>query len=121
MEKLYALKEKIIGRIEHDLAERGVDRMDTNEIGKMFDMVKDISEAIDHCEQAQYYRSVNAAMQGRPGYGIQGAGYGGNEAVAGYGTTVSVGYNDPGTVATIKHMAQSLSVDERERLIREMR
>lgn len=115
MEKLYALKDKIVGRIEHDIAERGVDRMDTNEIGKMVDMVKDISEAIDHCEQAQYYHAVNASMQGNAGYG--GSGYGSS---SGYGGQ-SAGYSDTGTAAIVKHMMQTLGAEERERLIREIR
>ena len=62
MDKMCAIKDKLIQRIDSDMMNRGLDRMDIKELGEMIDMVKDLAEAEDHCHQAKYYETVTKAM-----------------------------------------------------------
>ena len=71
--KIYELKNKFIQRIEKDISERGIDRIDINEMDKLVDMVKDLAEAEKSCWEASYYRSVSEAMESNQssGYTMQ--------------------------------------------------
>lgn len=67
--KIQETKDKVLGRIETALTERGsIDRMDTKEVGELADIVKDLAEAEKSCWEAEYYRSVTEAMGGSSGY-----------------------------------------------------
>lgn len=73
VEKIYDIKNQILQRVDKDIQERGVDRIDVKEVGELVDMVKDLAEAEKSCWEAQYYRSVTEAMSGTSGY--SGSGY----------------------------------------------
>lgn len=70
--KMYELKNQIIERIDKDIHERGIDRIDVEQIGKLVDMVKDLAEAEESCMEAKYYDLVAKAMEGneKSGYGM---------------------------------------------------
>ena len=61
-DKICAIKDKIVQRIDSEIMNRGMDRIDVEELGEMIDMVKDLAEAEDHCKQAKYYETVTKAM-----------------------------------------------------------
>lgn len=77
VDRIYDIKNQVIDRIDRDIQERGVERMDVTEVGKMVDMVKDLAEAEKACWEAEYYRSVTEAMEGQSGYSAPMAGYSG--------------------------------------------
>ena len=70
MERLYRVKNKLIECVEHEMS-KGVENVNTHEMGMVIDMIKDISEAEKSCAEADYYESVVDAMDegaGRYGY-----------------------------------------------------
>lgn len=69
VDKIYEIKNKVLGQIEQDMREKGPSRID----GDMVDMVKDLAEAEKCCWEAEYYRSVVEAMGGGSGYGMSGS------------------------------------------------
>ena len=71
MEKL-----KDISDIKHDLIDaakaqfaQGVECVDTEEMGEVIDMIKDLAQAEKSCMEAAYYEMVCEAMQGEESYG----------------------------------------------------
>lgn len=64
VEKIYELKNQMLERFEQEVRERGIERMDITEAGKLADIVKDLAEAEACCWKAEYYRSVTNAMGG---------------------------------------------------------
>lgn len=126
VDKIYEVKNKILERIEKDVAERGVERLDP----QMVDMVKDLAEAEKACWEAEYYRSVTEAMDGASGY--SGGGQGGSGGRSGwqnqYGSGRDMGrggrrgYGDyHGAMEEVRHYMQGANPDERERMRAEMR
>ena len=146
--RIYELKNKVLERIDHEVAENGIERMDVQEMGMMVDMVKDLAEAEKSCWEADYYRSVTEAMEGGRGYmpmsdgyqyqpsgyqpsanGYQGNGYQGTasgrsgwQSQYGSGRTRR-GYDMPSGYAAVdglKQAMQSATPEERERMKREL-
>lgn len=74
IDRIYDIKEKVIERLEKSLDERGGDRMDIQEVGKLADIVKDLAEAEKCCTERDYYESVTDAMESS-GYQMDGMGY----------------------------------------------
>ena len=69
VEKIKETKDKVLRRMEQAIDERGMERADVNELGKLADIVKDMAEAEKSCWEAEYYRSVSEAMgDGSMGY-----------------------------------------------------
>lgn len=69
VEKIKETKDKVLRRMEQAIDERGMERADVNELGKLADIVKDMAEAEKACWEAEYYRSVTEAMgDGSMGY-----------------------------------------------------
>ena len=71
MEKL-----KDISEMKHTLVEaakaqmaQGVECVDTEEMGEVIDMIKDLAHAEKSCMEAAYYELVCEAMQGEDSYG----------------------------------------------------
>lgn len=71
MEKL-----KDISEMKHTLVEaakaqlaQGVESVDTEEMGEVIDMIKDLAHAEKSCMEAAYYELVCEAMQGDESYG----------------------------------------------------
>lgn len=102
VEDIYNIKNQIIERIEKDIDERGPERIDVSEMGKLVDMVKDLAEAEKACWEAEYYRGVSEAMESSGyddsmamGYGGGGGGRGGSSGGGGRGGSSggSSGYN----------------------------
>ena len=91
VDKIYNLKNKFIERIESDISNRGIERIDVKEMGELVDMVKDLAEAEEKCWKAQYYRHVvSEAMESKYGYPMNDRqmqdrqGYGMNAMRSGY-------------------------------------
>lgn len=75
VDKIYNIKAKVLEHMEKAVGEQ---RMDTDEIGMLADVVKDLSEAEEKCWEAEYYKSVTKAM-GEQSMGYEGGmGYDGN-------------------------------------------
>lgn len=70
MERLYRIKDKLIGCVEREMS-KGIENVNTHEMGMVIDMIKDLSEVEKSCAEADYYESVVDAMDegsGRYGY-----------------------------------------------------
>ena len=122
VDKIYSIKNRLIERIEKDMQERGADRID----GEMVDMVKDLASAEKDCWEAEYYRAVTEAMDGKSGYmpdganygprAYQGRTYGMNRSRRGYD---SMGHGD--SVEGIRNILMMAGPDEKERMKSELR
>lgn len=66
--KICELKDKLLERVENDMQERGVERIDVKEMGELIDMVKDLAEAEGSLWEAEYHREVVKAMKESSGY-----------------------------------------------------
>lgn len=88
VERIKETKDQILERMEQTINERGIDRVDVNEMGKLADIVKDLAEAEKACWEAEYYMSVTEAMdeygyEEEMGYAQGGEG-GGSQGGSGY-------------------------------------
>lgn len=103
VEKIAEMKDMLLGRMEQVINERGVERADLAETGKLADQIKDLAEAEKACWEAEYYMSVAEAMEskgympeemgyegGSGGYGGS-SGYGGGSGYSGGGSGGSGG------------------------------
>lgn len=61
LEKLTTIEEKLTCLVEEQLCANICD-VDTNELGEVIDMIKDLSEAKKDCTKAKYYETVTEAM-----------------------------------------------------------
>jgi len=62
--------------MQQTIDEKGIERIDVSEMGKLADQVKDLAEAEKACWEAEYFRAVTEAMEdGQIGYD-DGMGYG---------------------------------------------
>lgn len=94
--QIYKLKEELIKYVDDQFSKRGVQNVNTGEMGQVVDMIKDLAEAEHHCWEACYYKSVVEAMNNSKG-GKMGYGSGvGSNAPQGYGRTMAdtMGYTD---------------------------
>lgn len=116
VDKIYELKNEFIKRIEHDLSERGVDRIDVKEMGELVDMVKDLAEAEDYCWQAEYYKSITKAMDSRSSE---------HEVRSGYKTEIRPSHIDHSAnhdvITPVRDAIQAAAPEERERLKSEIK
>ena len=135
VDKIWKIKNKFLERMESEINERGIERVDVAEMDKLANIVHHFAEAEASCWQAEYYKTVTKAMeQGSGGYG------GGTGSSAGYGSSGSMGqgggrsgYNTPSgyemaragymddkggqdVVDTLRSQIQSAGPDDRERL-----
>jgi len=63
VEKIKANKDRVLAYMEMRLAQYGNARMNTDEMGMLADIVKDLAEAEKFCWETQYYRTVTEAME----------------------------------------------------------
>jgi hypothetical protein len=76
VEQISDTKNQLLDKMQQTIDERGIERMDVAEVGKLADAVKDMAEAEKACWEAEYYRAVTEAMEdGQMGYD-DGMGYG---------------------------------------------
>lgn len=61
-EKLCELKKRFMSFVEESL-NQGKDSINTNEMGEVIDIVKDLAEAEKYCQEACYYEAVTKAMK----------------------------------------------------------
>lgn len=61
--KICKMKDKLCDYASQQM-ERGLDNVDTREMGMVVDMIKDLAEAEKSCLEADYYESVVEAMEG---------------------------------------------------------
>ena len=132
--KIYELKNQMIQRIEGDIQQRGIDRIDVNQMGELVDMVKDLAQAEASCMQAEYYKTVVEAMKtgssgygsgtgSSAGYGSMRSGYGGMDGRYGYATTRqaqsgAMGHQE--VMEPLRMAIQTAGPDEREHLRNEV-
>lgn len=93
-EKFDEMKEEFISTLCTAMKSRGLEQMDTKEIGEVVDVIKDFAEAKKYCMEALYYQKVTEAMLSyeEPRYGYNNRRYGnGQYAPKGMG---SYGYWD---------------------------
>lgn len=84
VEDIYKLKNQMISRMNTEISNRGADRIDVEEFGKMADIVKDLAEAEKECWEAEYYRSVVEAMSPQQSYGYSQPGSSSSGMTQGY-------------------------------------
>lgn len=139
VDKIWNIKNKFLERMEKEIGERGIDRVDVEEMDKLANIIHHFAEAEASCWQAEYYKTVTKAMeQGSAGYG------GGTGSSAGYGNSGSMnqgggrsGYNMPSgydmarsgymgekggqnVVETLRKQIQESGPDDRDRLRNEV-
>lgn len=129
VDKIREMKDQALRRMEQAVSERGVERVDVGEMGKLADIVKDLAEAEKSCWEAEYYRSVTEAMGGdsmgySQGRGYQ-MGYRGQprDSMGQYtsrrGYSDSYGYGDP--LGDVRQMMETADPKEREQLRMQLR
>lgn len=135
VELIKQTKDSMLERMEQAINERGADRIDVSEMGKLADIVKDLAEAEKSCWEAEYYRTVTESMEdGSMGYdqtGYQGqrGSQGGSQVRRGYRDSMGryarrgydgrYGHDD--VMQTVKDLMTSADPQEREQLKRELR
>lgn len=110
--KIYELKNQILEHFEKEVQERGIDRLDVTEAGKLADIVKDLAEAEAACWEASYYRAVTEAMGQKQPMGYQQPASGMRQ---GYQASGGYGHTDAAT-ETLRNAMMTASPDERERI-----
>lgn len=63
VKKLCGLKEKFMCCLESGIEEQGLKNANTQEIGEIVDMIKDLAEAEKDCWKACYYKSIVKSMK----------------------------------------------------------
>lgn len=132
---IYETKNRILEHIAHQMQERGVEGVNTNELGMLVDMVKDLAEAEKSCYEADYYRSVSEAMENggqlgysnnyENGYGNRGAGYtqqnrsGWSNQYGSGRSRGHMGYTD--MAESVRMAMQGMAPDERDRMREQLR
>lgn len=93
-DKFDDMKEEFISTLCSAMKSRGLEQMDTKEVGEAVDIIKDFAEAKKYCMEALYYQKVTEAMLSyeEPRYGYNNRRYSsGRYAPKGMG---SYGYMD---------------------------
>ena len=141
VEKIREIKDQALKRMEQSINERGIERADVTEMGKLADVVKDLAEAEKACWEAEYYRSVTEAMEegsmgyedgmeyARGGQGGSSRGYsqGGQSYRRGYNPNrdsmgrYSRGYGHQDMMQEVRQMMETADPQERERLKMQLR
>ena len=76
VEQISDTKNQLLDKMQQTIDEKGIERIDVSEMGKLADQVKDLAEAEKACWEAEYFRAVTEAMEdGQMGYD-DGMGYG---------------------------------------------
>lgn len=138
VEKIKETKDQVLRRMEQAIAERGIERMDVSEMGKLADIVKDLAEAEKACWEAEYYMSVTEAM-GESSMGYDGMGYqqGGprgmqdgsrsgyrgqpRNSMGQYSTRRGYRYGHDDMMQELRQMLESSDQQEQERIKRQLR
>lgn len=148
IQKIREMKDMALEKMEQSISERGIERADVAEMGKLADIVKDMAEAEKACMEAEYYGSITEAMETQGytpelydgmGYGMgyngtQGGSRGGNRGGGNSGSRS--GYRDSrGRYARrsgysmdyhedmegIREAMQNAAPEKREKIKRELR
>lgn len=130
VEKIKTIKDQFLGRMEQELNQRGIQRVDVESMGKMADIVKDLAEAEKSCWEAEYYRTVTEAMEGKQDVAGYGGGMGrmgytgmsqGGGARRGYGSPMNsgmMGHGDP--LSAIRDMLATSDAESRAQIRSEL-
>ena len=62
VDKICKIKDELLAKIEKEISERGLDRIDAQNLGETVDMVKDLAIAEEKCWKASYYHKLVGAM-----------------------------------------------------------
>lgn len=131
--QIYELKQKLLDDLCSEVERRdGLRNMNTNEVGQIVDMIKDLAEAEEKCWKACYYKSVvenmdiatsgNLERMGYNGGGMQGRMQGGRSGYSNMmsgANTGSYGYSDD-SMQNVKSMFQSADPAKKQQLMRDM-
>lgn len=60
--RIHAMKESLTEWAKGEI-EKGKDCVDTEEMGKVVDMIKDLADAEKNCYEAKYYKAIHEAME----------------------------------------------------------
>lgn len=99
-EKFDELKEEFMSTLCAAMKSRGLESMDTKEVGEAVDIIKDFSEAKKYCMEALYYQKVTEAMLSyeEPRYGYNSRRYSNGryapKGMGSYGYTMDTVYNE---------------------------
>lgn len=122
VEKIKSIKDKVLQRIEQEIGERGVERVDVCDLGKMADIVKDLADAEKSCWEAEYYRDVSEAMGSGYTPDMMRGGMGYRDSRGRYarrGYSGGMGYHEG--LDSVREAMSSASPEEREKMARELR
>lgn len=74
IDKIYDIKNKLIEKVEDDIAKYTLDKIDVRNLGLTVDMIKDLAEAEEKCWKARFYAATIQEMggSGAAGYSQQG-------------------------------------------------
>lgn len=64
IDKICTIRKQLVSKVDGDIAERGLDRIDVQNLGEVVDMIKDLAVAEEKLRKADYYHRVIAAMDG---------------------------------------------------------
>jgi len=121
VDRIYGLKNNFIELIGKKISDRGIERIDVQEMGMLVDMVKDLAEAEEKCWEAEYYKSVASAMEQSSGYSQGSMGY---QQPSGY-QNARMGYMRPSghteLMKPLKEALRTASPEEREHIINELK
>lgn len=91
MKPIKELKEKLLECFKAEVSSKGIECVDTEEAGKVVDMIKDLAEAEKECMEALYYQKVTEAMlsyeEPRYGYNANRSATTGRYTTSGRGTS----------------------------------
>lgn len=59
---LAEMKERLISCVKYEL-EKGIENVNTVELGEVVDMIKDLAQCEKYCWEAEYYQTVVEAME----------------------------------------------------------
>lgn len=65
--KICDIKNKLVESLEVEIISKGVECADTEECGKVTDMIKDLAKAEKDCLEAEYYKTIIEAMEEESG------------------------------------------------------
>lgn len=64
IDKICMIRRQLVMKVDDDIAERGLDRIDVQNLGEVIDMIKDLAVAEEKLRKADYYHRVTVAMDG---------------------------------------------------------
>lgn len=61
IDKIRTIRHQLVDKIDNDIIERGLDRIDIQNMGEVVDMVKDLAVAEEKLRKADYYHGLHSS------------------------------------------------------------